>query len=213
MPPSITLNHLQTALALPDFDVTAARRVMNILPAERPPRPPAGVNARQAGVLVLVYPVGQALTTLLIQRTPDPGVHSGQIGFPGGSWEVDDADLQQTALREACEEVGVCGATVRVRGQLTSLYIPPSQFMVHPTVGTAAARPAFTPSPAEVAGLLELPLVDLLDPARKQTTTMTFSGLPVQVPYYDVEGHVVWGATALLLAELEGRLRVAIGGS
>lgn len=182
---------------------------MRMAPDLRRERPPSGVAVREAGVLVLVYPHAAGLTTLLMRRTPDPGVHSGQISFPGGSIESQDTDLTATALREACEEVGVCGNGVRVLGNLADVYIPPSQFLVRPVVATLPARPTFRPSAAEVAELIELPLVDLLHPDLKQETDMHLGGMTFRVPYYAVQGHVVWGATALMLAELEARLRAS----
>ncbi|GAB4572835.1 MAG: CoA pyrophosphatase [Anaerolineae bacterium] len=206
-PHALTLEDVTRALQLPDFDVQAAWQPMRMRPNLRRDNPPPGQPVREAGVLVLIYPGTRGLSTLLIQRTPDPGIHSGQIGFPGGSRETDDRDLQATALREACEEVGVCRDDVRVLGQLTRVYIPPSQFLVWPVVGALQARPTFRPSPAEVAGLIELPLADLLQDGLKRETDMQFGAFTVRVPYYSVEGHIVWGATALMLAELEARLR------
>ena len=208
--PTITLDHVRAALALPDFDVLAAWERMAPRPHLRRTTPPAGETPRQAAVLVLVYPVDGALTTLLIRRTPDPGVHSGQVGFPGGAIEPGDADPMATARREAGEEIGLWGP-VTTLGQLTPLYIPPSRFLVTPTVGGLPARPAFHPNPAEVAELLELPLAGLLDDGRRREEDRELAGATVRVPFYDVAGHQVWGATALMLSEVEMRLRAVLG--
>ncbi len=210
MPTAITLDHARAALGLPDFDGQAARQPMRLHPTLPQDRPPAGVTARQAGVLVPVYPHQGALWSLLMQRTAHPGVHGGQISFPGGAAEPDDRDLIATALREACEEVGICGSQITVLGQLSPVYIPPSRFYVLPVVAALPARPAFRPSPAEVAALIEFPLAALLRPDCRQATTMQLGDLPFRVPYYAIEGQVVWGATALMLAELEGRLRAVL---
>lgn len=211
--PAITLDHVRAALALPAFDAQAAWGRMSMRPAFRRDGPPEGETARLAGVLVLLYPAPAdgALTTVLMRRTPDPGVHSGQIGFPGGSWEADDPDMTATALREACEEIGVCEEALIVLGSLTPVYIPPSQFLVYPTVAHTSPRPVWQPDPKEVADLLELRLPDLLDEARKRQTDMTLHGTTFRVPYYDVAGHVVWGATALMLSEFETRLKTVLG--
>lgn len=206
----ITVEQVTRALRLPEFDAQAAWQPMRMHPDLRRDAPPPGEDARRAGVLVLCYPHQGQLTTLLIQRTADPGVHSGQVGFPGGSVEPGDRDLTATALREACEEVGVCGANLAILGQLNRVYIPPSRFLVTPVVAALSVRPAFRPNPAEVAGLLELPLVELLRPECKQVTQMHLAGIAFRVPYYDVSGQVVWGATALMLAELEARLRAVL---
>lgn len=219
---ALTLDHLHAALTLPDFPTQDAWAQMRLDPPSPRAKPPADDSFRRAGVLVLVYPVDDTLTTVLMRRTPDPGVHSGQISFPGGSAEPFDASIEVTALREACEEVGVCETTLTVKGQLTVIgqlspvYIQPSNFMVWPVVATLDRQPRFIPNPEEVAALFELPLTDLLDEACKKTTQMMLgdsgrlASRPYTVPYYDVEGQVVWGATALMLSELEARLRVVV---
>lgn len=211
--PDITLDHLQTAIDLTDFDVRRAWQRMVMEPNLRRVAPPPGETPRQAGVLVMVYPHNGRLTTLLMRRTPSPGVHSGQISFPGGKHEPHDPDHTATALREACEEVGVCEKSVTLLGRLTEVYIPPSRFMVWPTVGLLDERPVFKPNPDEVAELLELPLSSLLDESRKHIKDMHLGGMTFRVPYYDVQGHVVWGATALMLSEMEARLRTVVNGS
>ncbi len=209
--PVITFTILEAALHLPGFDVAAARRPMHLIPDLRPEAPPPGVATRPAAVLVLAYPAGDELSTVLIRRAPDPGVHSGQIGFPGGALEPDDGSPMAAALREACEEIGLCRADVRILGSLAAVYIPPSGFEVTPVVGALEVRPSFHPNPAEVAALLELPLSALLDETRKREQEMILAGVRCRVPYYDVGGQVVWGATALMLAELEGRLCFVLG--
>lgn len=209
--PVITLADVEAALHLPQFDVESAWRRMLMRPHVRPLKPPPGKPERHAGVLALLYPVSGALYTVLMRRTDHPGVHAGQVSFPGGAWEPGDASYTATALREACEEMGVCGREVRVLGQLTRLYIPPSGFTVWPVVACVPKRPAFRPSPDEVAAVLEMPLAHLLDDNARCETPMTLGGITMQVPYYDVQGHVVWGATALILSEFEARLRAVLG--
>lgn len=207
--PTITLNDIRAALALPDFDSHRAWEAMRLRPHLKRTGPLDGEKPRHAAVLVLIYPVDGVLTTLLMRRTPDPGVHSGQIGFPGGSWEPGDPDYTATALREACEEVGLC-EPVTVLGHLTPVYIPPSRFLVMPTVATIPIHPVWKPNPDEVAELLELPLPHLLDANNKREKDWELGGMVFRVPYYDVDGQVVWGATALMLSELEGRLRAVL---
>lgn len=208
---AISLAVLEAALRLPGFDVETARQPMQLIPNLRRAVPPPGVLTRQAAVLVPVYPADNGLTTILIRRAPDSGVHSGQIGFPGGALEPGDSSPVAAALREAYEEIGLLPAAVRVLGELAAVYIPPSGFVVTPVLGVLVERPVFHPNPTEVDALLELPLADLLDDARKREQEMILAGLRCRVPYYEVAGQVVWGATALMLAELEGRLRAVLG--
>lgn len=157
--------------------------------------------ARNGAVLILLFEDDGALKTCFIERTQYDGVHSGQIAFPGGKKEPDES-LQQTALREAAEEVGVNPADVELLGQLTELYIPPSNFLVHPFVGAISYRPAFFPQPAEVAEVVEIKIDDLADVRLRGEKQITRSnGTAVQTPFYDVQGKTVWGATAMIISE------------
>ena len=164
-------------------------------------RPP-GPEARQGGVLVLLYLYGGHVHLPLILRPTYSGVHSGQVGFPGGGRESADADLTATALREAYEEVGVEPAAVIVLGQLSPLFVTASNYLVQPTVGWCSSRPDFRTDPYEVAQLLETPLAHLLDPATTQRELWPLRGRAVEVPFFAVAGQTVWGATAMMLSEL-----------
>lgn len=166
---------------------------------EETPRP----DARRGGVLALFYPHAGRLWLPFIQRPTYNGVHSGQISFPGGGLEPDDDSLIATALREAYEEIGVPPATVQVLGQLSPIYIPPSNYLVQPVIGYTPTRPAFHLDPYEVEDLLEVPLDDLLDPhnQRQEVRPLRDARL-ADVPYFAVQARVIWGATAMILAEL-----------
>ncbi len=153
----ITVEQVRTALALEGFDSLAAQRRMSPQPRSlRRSRSRTG-EARQAGVLVLLYPADDGLAFALIQRTLNPhDVHSGQISLPGGSQEPGETPVQ-AALREAQEELGI-HEPVEILGSLTCLYIPPSDFEVRPTVGYIPHYPAWMPDPSEVVEVLECPL-------------------------------------------------------
>lgn len=174
------------------------------------PQPRAGgergdlptVNVRRGGVLVLFYPHNEQLYLPLILRPTYEGVHSGQIGFPGGGYEEGDGDLTTTALREAYEEVGVEKAQIRVLGQLSPLYVNASNYLVQPTVGWCATRPDFRIDPYEVAMLLETPLTALQDPANRYSEQWQLRGRSVQVPFFKIGEQIIWGATAMMLSEL-----------
>jgi 8-oxo-dGTP pyrophosphatase MutT (NUDIX family) len=164
-------------------------------------------NARPSAVLCLLYPNDDELQLLLMKRREDRTAHSGQVSFPGGRYEQEDNDLQTTALREAYEEVGIAPAHVDVLGALTSLYIPVSNFNVHPFVGYIPSKPQFVISEAEVSYTIETPLSNLLHNDRKITTDVSspiMPGLIRQVKAYQLEdGTIIWGATAMIISELE----------
>ena len=159
---------------------------------------------RQAGVMALFYPDQSALTKfLLILRNTYPGVHSNQVGFPGGKTEPGDGGYEATALREMHEEVGVRPNSVQIIRSLTELYIPPSNFEVFPFMGWIEETPLFQPDTSEVEAIVEVYLSDLLDPSRKTTQSITTSyAKNVEVPVFDLEGYTVWGATAMMLNEI-----------
>jgi 8-oxo-dGTP pyrophosphatase MutT (NUDIX family) len=160
--------------------------------------PPA--DARPAGVLILLYQHEGVWHFPLMKRTDDGLTHSGQISLPGGSQEAGES-LQETALREACEEIGAACTAVEVLGQLSTLYIPPSNFLVTPTVGYVDQRPDFHCDPREVAELIEVPLSTLFDPQVVKREPWTLRGTTVEVPFYQIGPHKVWGATAMILSE------------
>jgi 8-oxo-dGTP pyrophosphatase MutT (NUDIX family) len=167
-----------------------------------PPTP--NHEPRRGGVLVLLYPQdgGDQLHLVLTRRTDTVGSHRGQISFPGGSVDPEDASTAHTALREACEEIGVCADELRLLGDLTPLYIPPSDFRIYPHVAYAARQPQFNPQPDEVAELLEVPLSHFLDERSIAVEKWIIRDQPMRIPFFRVHGHKVWGATAMVLAEL-----------
>ena len=177
------------------------RAQVTMAPCPRPLNPFPGVEPRQAGVLLLLYPIHGVLHLVLTVRTPDLNHHSGQISLPGGGWEEGDASLQETALREAQEEIGVATGRLEILGPLTPLYIPSSNNVVHPFVAYAPRRPVFHPDPREVGELLEAPLHLLLDPTTRREEDWMWRGAALRVPYYAIGEHKVWGATAIVLAE------------
>lgn len=201
---------LRRALAEPLPGLSAQ---LTMAPRPRVTQPRPGHSPRRGGVLVLLYRRGGQWWFPLTLRTDTVMDHRGQVSLPGGAWEPDDAHLKQTALRETEEELGVPQSRLNVLGRLTPLYIPPSDFCIHPFVAVASARPAFRPDPREVAAVLEAPLSLLLDGAARGEEERLLHDVPVRVPFYRIGSHQVWGATAMVLAELAACLsRVCEGG-
>lgn len=159
---------------------------------------------RESAVLALLYPKNDELHCLLMLRPTYEGVHSGQVAFPGGKREPGDASLQHTALREFTEETGAATDGVEVLGELSAVYIPPSRMLVTPFVGYAEHIGPWRPDPKEVQRLLETPLSQLLRPdiLQRREQYIQIMGRSVEIPYFDVQGEVVWGATAMMIAEL-----------
>ena len=167
--------------------------------------------AKKAGVLALFYPKHGETFLILILRKTYKGVHSAQVGFPGGKFEDNDPNIEFTALREAEEEVGVSIDTVTVLKAMTPLYIPPSNFTVAPFVGVVSDTPNFLKQDEEVEDLIEVRLTDFIDDANtKDVSVMTSYQVELEVPAFILNGHVVWGATAMMLSELKDLLKKAL---
>lgn len=166
-------------------------------------------TAKKAAVLVLFYPSKTNETRfVLILRKTYKGVHSAQVGFPGGKWEEGDADYQATALRETEEEVGVFEKSINVYKKLTEIYIPPSDFFVQPFLGITNENPHFVPQEEEVEAIIEVPLAEFMNDAVKISKTLTTSyAKEIVVPAFLLQQHVVWGATAMMLNEVREMLR------
>lgn len=168
-----------------------------------------GRDCREAGVLALLYPDPDPHLVLTVRRDDLPD-HPGQISFPGGQREAGET-LPETALREAEEEVGLPRSGVHVLGALTPLFVPPSNFCVHPFIGVLDHVPSLVPTDREVGDILHVPVRRLLDPETRVVETWTLHGTPIDVPFYRVGPHTVWGATAMMLAELLSCIRDITG--
>ncbi|MDA0874632.1 MAG: CoA pyrophosphatase [Bacteroidetes bacterium] len=159
-------------------------------------------SCREAGVLALFYPDADARPHLLLTRRPEAmNKHAGQIAFPGGRREEHES-LEEAALRETEEEVLIPASRIDVMGALSSLYIPPSNFCVHPFVGRIDFTPDLDVRTEEVAEAFGVRPHLLLDPAYRTAEPLTVGGQERMVPFFLLGGHRVWGATAMMLAEL-----------
>ena len=166
-------------------------------------------NPRQAAVLSVFYPGQKGETKfVLILRKTYKGVHSNQVGFPGGRVELEDRDLAHTALRETEEEVGIPQNEVEILKEMSRLYIPPSNFWVHPFMGITQKTPVLVPQEEEVEAVLEVKLEDFMnDSCLIQEKLSTSYTKEIEVPAFLLNGHVVWGATAMMLSEMKEILR------
>ncbi len=158
-------------------------------------------DCNEAAVMLLLYPDEGDLRIVFIKRNEYEGPHSGQISFPGGMKEQDDSDLQWTSLRETREETGADVTRDNIIGGLTPLYIPVSNFCVHPFVGWLDSTPVFRPDETEVQYLVCPTLSALLNPDNRKTGSFNRGGTVMETPYFDVEGEMVWGATAMIFSE------------
>lgn len=210
----LSFKQIEQALNLSHFDGFKAQ--LGMVPVGRDRMRPTPDNPpRQSAVLILIYPkIGAGLHLILTKRTAQLRGHSGQVSFPGGSQDDSDTSFEHTALRETCEEIGICTQSqINLIGRLTTMWIPPSNFNVVPVVATMQSEPEINANPPEVDRVLHMPLESLLDDATKKTTKMTLRDMEFDVPYYDVDGHIVWGATAGMLSELETRLKIVLNQS
>lgn len=162
---------------------------------------------REAAVLMLLYPKDHQAHLVLMVRSKYPGVHSNQISLPGGKKESFDTDLSQTALRETFEEVGIPSENIQLIRAFSEVYVPPSNFMIHPFLGISTQPLTFTPDVREVQTIIEMPLAVLLDDSNifSQNLNTSYAEM-AQVPYFKYKDYVIWGATAMILSELKDML-------
>ena len=165
-------------------------------------------NPRKAAVLALFYPNKENETCfLLTQRASYKGIHSAQISFPGGKIDKSDKNLENTALRETFEEVGVLKTSIKIIRELTDVYIPPSNFLATPFLGFTNQRPNFNLN-YEVDKVIEVLVSDLLSETSITTIKMNTSYMDdVEVPCFKLVDYVVWGATAMMLSEIKELLK------
>lgn len=166
------------------------------------------INPREASVMMLFYPKNDKPHLVMILRNSYKGVHSSQIGFPGGKVEKFDTSLADTALRETFEEIGVDRELITIVKPFTPLYIPPSNFKVYPFLGYATQELIFNPDDREVFGIIEMPLSTLMDDNTKVSKTLGTSYMEeVDVPAFKFEEYYIWGATSQMLNELKEVLK------
>ena len=171
----------------------------------------SSLTAKKAAVMMLFYPKDSETHLVLIKRNSYSVIYSSQIAFPGGKVNPEDVDFRQTALRETFEEIGISEDKISVVKDFTPLYIPPSDFLVYPFMGVCSTEIEFVLQQEEVAGIIEVPLKTLLDDAIISNKILDTSyAKSLEVPMFEIEEHIVWGATAMMLSELKDVLKMVL---
>lgn len=201
--PSDFISYLKQELQKPLPGEEAQYRMA---PSYRPKLTAQEIDAffpRLGGVLLLLYPINNEWHIAFTKRKEYPGVHGGQMSFPGGKKDKNDATITQTALRETEEEIGVNAGKIEVLGALSQLYIPPSNFLVSPYIGYCANPYPFQPEAKEVEQIIEIPVSFFLSKngIDLQREIKLYNGHTVNAPAYVYKEHVIWGATAIILSE------------
>ena len=201
------IEHLSKAIS---GDMPGERAHVEMAPIGRPMPNEARKwkDTKFAGVLILLYPFEGTIYTSLMMRPDYNGVHSKQVSFPGGRKEKYDANIRQTALREAHEEMNILPEIVNIIGDLSELYIPPSKSLVTPILGYSEKKPDFIPDAIEVSEIIEADLFDLLDDISFGKTEIVRKEYTLkEVPAIFYNGYTIWGATAMILNEMKWLLR------
>jgi 8-oxo-dGTP pyrophosphatase MutT (NUDIX family) len=187
----------------------AAHAPMRALPlGDLTPKFAHSLPPKPGGVMILLYEDNAgSIRFPLIKRQEYLGAHSGQVSFPGGKAEQGE-DPIYAALRECEEEIGVERSTLVVLGRLTNFFVIPSNFIITPVVAVAASPPVFKPDPYEVARILSCRLSDLLDDdAIREKEIVAAGKFRMMAPHFEIDGEIVWGATAMMLNEFRTILR------
>ena len=180
-------------------------------PSSRNPRSAShNTSPTPSAVLIMLYPKDEKWHLTLIKRNSYKGNHSAQISFPGGKMESTDANLKTCALRETLEEVGIQCTEEEVLGKLTPLYIPISNFMVHPYVALLPSEPKFAIDPHEVKHLIEIPIEIILNNKYKKQREIISQEHHITTPVYEIEDDYIWGATAMILSEFSEILKTVV---
>jgi 8-oxo-dGTP pyrophosphatase MutT (NUDIX family) len=192
------------------------KRILEDLPGEPFQNKMAPINTdkyrivpekhKKAGVLALLYPEDNHWHLCYIKRSSKnkDDKHSGQISFPGGKFEKKDLNMQNCAIRETYEEIGINPSKISVLGALTPLYVYASNFLVYPFVGFTEMKPKFILQESEVADIITLPINFITDDSNKtKSQIIVRNNILDNVPHYKLTGEIIWGATAMITSELE----------
>jgi len=174
-----------------------------MMPEGRIISPPHNKQPVPSAVLIALYEKNKEIFFPVIRRPVYNGHHSGQIGFPGGKFETIDINLTNTAIREAHEEIGININELVVIGSLSDLYIPITNMHVTPILGYLKTPPNYISDSFEVDEIFNINVNDLLLQSNKVNEKWNLRGSEVNVPFYYIQQQKIWGATAMILSELE----------
>lgn len=161
-------------------------------------------NAKKSAVMILFFHEADKLKMIVIRRSSYVGVHSGQIAFPGGRFEVEDIDVQTTALREIEEEIGISRDDIEIVGRLSDIYVPPSNFMISVFAGYLKEKPSYKMQEREVDEVIEIPVCEFFNPEVIKQKDFYVNSIKAasSAPYFDVSNAEIWGASAMVISEL-----------
>ena len=165
------------------------------------PRDEKAIDFRKSAVMITLFFREKSLRSLLIQRAVYPGAHSGQISLPGGKQDLSDKNLLETAIRETFEEISVRVDENEVIGSLSPLTIPISQFTVYPFIALLPQTPNYKSDENEVVGIIEYDVWDFVHHANIDIYKVKGVNTELEAPAFNINGHIVWGATAMILNE------------
>ena len=194
-----------TKMLKTDLEGKSAQQKMMITPNRFPTKSQENEGI-PASILLLLYPLEGEWFFFLTKRSQDVEHHKGQISFPGGVVEMNESKMN-AAIRETNEEIGVDKDVIKIIGNLTPLYIPVSNFHISPYVGWTEEKPHTKVQDAEVKRVFSVSINDLVLEKNLKTKKDVFSNKAVKVPYFDLNGETVWGATSMILSEFKFILR------
>lgn len=191
--------HRESIAQQAHFELSGYNRPIAKAIQENPPE-----DLKEGGVCLLLYRKNDDWHIPLIKRRPYNGVHSAQVSFPGGKREAQDVSLRDTAFRETEEEIGVSRSSIQAIGELSSVYIPPSKFLVAPHIAILPEKPAFIADPREVDFVMEVPFRDtfLHSELRQEKVRISGGNASIKVNAFTFQDEIIWGATAMMINEL-----------
>jgi 8-oxo-dGTP pyrophosphatase MutT (NUDIX family) len=200
VPNHITIQDVEEALKR---DLPGERSHQKMLPESRSLVIPfeKSVKVKESSVLVFLILKNNELHFCLTRRNPNMKHHPGQISFPGGSREEYESNINDTALRELEEETGVDKTKIKIIGNLSKLYISVSNFLIYPVVGFLNHEPEFKTDPNEVTEMIIISLQSFFDENNLTSTNIETNIGRLNVPCYNINNWIIWGATAMIISE------------